>query len=159
MKSKFIVENQTGAPLEIKQRDTPDLEEGSRQEDRCARMLLHEQRHAGPISSSILKTLRNRKKNAFTRVVLERLVLATDFANSRVSCWNTCSCSTRVWVGRAVNLLEASSVGMEACSMHGDSADVVGYQLIRSQEGETPDMRQSSALVVGPWEGAMFAGR
>ena len=55
MKSKFIVENQTGAPLEIKQRGTPDLEDGSRQEDRCARMLLHEQRHAGPSSSSINK--------------------------------------------------------------------------------------------------------
>ena len=49
VKSKFIVENQTGAPLEIKQRGTPDLEAGSRQDDRCARMLLHEQRYRLPL--------------------------------------------------------------------------------------------------------------
>lgn len=44
IKSKFIVENQTGNPLEIKQRGTPDLDETPTTEDRCARMLLHEQR-------------------------------------------------------------------------------------------------------------------
>ena len=44
IKSKFIVENQTGAPLEIKQRGTPDLDETPTTEERCARMLLHEQR-------------------------------------------------------------------------------------------------------------------
>ena len=44
IKSKFIVENQTGMPLEIKQRGTPDLDETPTAEERCARMLLHDQR-------------------------------------------------------------------------------------------------------------------
>ena len=44
IKAKFVLENQTGLPLEIKQRGTPDLQEGSRQDDRCARLLQHQQK-------------------------------------------------------------------------------------------------------------------
>lgn len=47
MKSKYVVENQTGMALEVKQRGTPDLQDNTSYgvEDRCACCLPHDSRH------------------------------------------------------------------------------------------------------------------
>lgn len=47
VKSKYVVENQTGMALEVKQRGTPDLQDNTSYgvEDRCACCLPHDSRH------------------------------------------------------------------------------------------------------------------